>query len=265
MPEGPEIKYISEICKTYLLNYTLIDIISNSKDVIKLLSKSKLIDVRTKGKLLILIFKDYYFHIHFGLTGWLTFENPSYPKYELTFKKGDNILKVYIDDSRRFSKLNFLNENSHEKVINKMGVDIFSEDFTFDFFKEQIKKVNKKLVSFLLEQHKFCGIGNYIKNESLYIAKIDPYSNTSDLDEIDIKNLYNAIKFCAFSNFVDLIKENDDIKIKKEELDKFKKVKLEVPYKYRIYNQETDPMGNKVIKTDIGGRKTYYVKEIQIK
>ncbi len=266
MPEGPEIKYISEVCKTYLLNYSIIDIISNSKTVLKLPSKSKLIDVQSKGKLLILIFKDYYFHIHFGLTGWITFENPSYPKYELTFKKGDDILTVYIDDSRRFSKLKFLNENKHDIVLRKLGIDIFSEDFTLEAFKEQIEKVDKKLVAFLLEQNKFCGIGNYIKNESMYIAKIDPYSNTSDLDEKDIKNLYNAIKFCAFSNFVELVKENEDIEINKEELKRFKKeVKLEVPYKYRVYDQEKDPKGNKVIKTDIAGRKTYYVKEVQIK
>lgn len=266
MPEGPEIKYIKEVCKTYLLNHELVNIKSNSKTIVKLPKKSKLIDVLNKGKLLVLVFQDYYFHIHFGLTGWLVFENPDYPKYELTFKKGNKEIIAYIDDSRRFSKLKFLDENKHQLSLGKLGVDIFNKEFTLDFFKEQLKKVNKKIVSFLLEQNKFCGIGNYIKNESLYIAKINPYSNTSELDDTDIKNLYNAIKFCAFSNFVELIKENKDIKLEKNEITRFnKEVKLEVPYKYRVYQQETDPKGNKVIKTEISGRKTFYVKKIQIK
>jgi formamidopyrimidine-DNA glycosylase len=266
MPEGPEIKYIKEVCFTYLLNHELVNIKSNSKTVLKLPKKSKLIDVQSKGKLLILIFKDYYFHIHFGLTGWLVFENPDYPKYELTFKKGDKEITAYIDDSRRFSKLKFLDEDKHQISLRKLGIDIFDKEFTLDFFKEQIEKVDKKIVAFLLEQNKFCGIGNYIKNESLYIAKIDPFSNTSDLDDADIKNLYDSIRFCAFSNFMELVKENKELKLDKNEINRLKKeVKLEIPYKYRVYQQETDPKGNKVIKKDIAGRQTFYVKEIQIK
>jgi formamidopyrimidine-DNA glycosylase len=263
MPEGPEIKYISEVCKTYLLNHELIHIKSNSKNVIKLPQKSKLINVLSKGKLLILIFKDYYFHIHFGLTGWLVFDNADYPKYELTFKKDDKEIKVYIDDSRRFSKLKFLNEEKHIKEINKLGVDIFDDKFTLEYFTECIEKVNKKIVAFLLEQKKICGIGNYIKNESLYIAKISPYRNTSDLDNDEINKLFEAIKFCAFSNFIELINSDKNIKVNKNEINKLKKIKLEIPYNYRVYQQEKDPKGNKVIKVDIGGRKSFYVKEIQ--
>jgi formamidopyrimidine-DNA glycosylase len=172
---------------------------------------------------------------------------------------------VYIDDSRRFSKLQFLDEDKHYIALEKLGTDIFDKEFTLEFFEKEINKVDKKIVSFLLEQNKFCGVGNYIKNESLYIAKINPYSNTSDLNEDDIKNLYDAIRFCAFSNFVELVKENKELKLDKNEMNRLKKeVKLEVPYKYRVYQQETDPDGNKVIKKDIGGRKTFYVKEVQI-
>ena len=90
MPEGPEIKYISEISKKYLLGYTLSNIKSNSKTVLNLAKPSKVIDVISKGKLMILVCNDYYFHIHFGLTGWLVFADAKYPRYELTFKKDNN-------------------------------------------------------------------------------------------------------------------------------------------------------------------------------
>lgn len=262
MPEGPEIRYLSELCKTHLHGCELINIISNSKNIVNLPKKSKLIDVISKGKLLVMIFEDYYFHIHFGLTGWIVFDEPKYPKYELTFEKNNKEIKIFIDDSRRFSKLQFLDKDKHNKTLNKLGIDIFSSDFTLEYFSEQIKKVNKRIVSFLLEQNKFCGIGNYIKNESLYIAKINPYSNTSDINDKKIHDLYNAIKLCAFSNYVELMK---DLNIDKKELKRFKKeVKLEVPYKYKVYQNEIDPHGNKVIKKEIAGRQTFYVKEIQI-
>lgn len=259
MPEGPEIKFIGELCKKKLLNSKLIDIISNSKDKVKLPQESKLIDVITKGKLLVLIFKDFYFHIHFGLTGWLTFDRGDYPKYELTFKIADKKIYVYVDDMRRFSKLKiYSNKNSHEKIINKLGVDILTKDFTLEYFQEKIKKQNKSLAAFLLEQDKLSGIGNYIKNESLYLAKINPHKKTGDLTDANIKALYESIKYVAYSNTIDLLKE------KKLHVDTiFKSIKTKVPYYFNVYEQDKDLHGNKVTEETIGGRRTFYVKSIQ--
>ncbi len=263
MPEGPEIKYIGQVCMSTLKNYELVNIVSNSKNVVKVPKKSKVIDVITKGKLLILVCEDYYFHIHFGLTGWLVFEDPKYPKYELEFKRGNNTQIVYIDDSRKFSKLQIVNETKHNKILAKLGTDILTPDFTLDFFTDCVKKVKKMIVAFLLEQDKFCGVGNYIKNESLYIAKIDPHRTTDDLDDDEIKALYDAILFCAYSNTIELIKDDKDIKPDKKLMRMLKSIKTQVPYKYRVYQQETDPKGNKVIHTEISGRKTFYVKAVQ--
>jgi len=264
MPEGPEIKYLNGMCETYLLGYNLVDIKSNSKDTIKIPENmSKLISIISKGKLLVFVFGNIYLHIHFGLTGWFVFENPDYPKYELIFKKNDKILKIYVDDKIKFSKLKFYDEDKHLKAINKLGVDIFSIDFTYKYFESCTEKTNKKIVSFLLDQNKFSGIGNYIKNESLYIAKIDPYRTTSDLDKREIKLLYDAIKFCAYSNCMELLKQNKDIKSDKNFINLLKSVKPEIPYKYRVYQQEKDPDGNNVTAEEISGRKTYYVKKIQ--
>lgn len=259
MPEGPEIKFIGELCRKKLLNSKLIDIISNSKDKVKLPQISKLVDIQTKGKLLILIFKDFYFHIHFGLTGWLTFERDQYPKYELTFKLYNKIMYVYIDDMRRFSKLKiYTNKSAHEKNINKLGVDILTQNFTLEYFTEKIKKQNKAIVSFLLEQDKFAGIGNYIKNESLYLAKINPNKKTGDLDDTQIKALYESIKFVAYSNTIDLLKE------KKLHIDTiFKSIKTKIPYYFNVYEQEKDLKGNKVTEEIIAGRRSFYVKSIQ--
>ncbi len=264
MPEGPEIKYISEICKKYLKGCELIDIISNSKTVIKVPKKSKVIDVISKGKLMVLVCEDYYFHIHFGLTGWMVFENPEFPRYELQFKKDNKHITAYIDDSRRFSKLKIVNKTQHEKALNKLGIDILTPEFTLEFFLETIKKTTKKIVAFLLEQNKFCGVGNYIKNESLYIAKIDPHRNCDDLDDDEIENLYNGILFCAYSNALELLKTNKkDVSPDKNFMKMLKSIDTEVPYEYRVYQQDKDPKGHKVIHVEISGRKTYYVKEVQ--
>ena len=262
MPEGPEIKYISELCKTYLLGKTLEHIQSNSDTKVKLPKKSKLIDVEVKGKQMILIFEDFWFFIHFGLTGWLVFEDPKYPRYELHF----NDLVAYIDDSRRFSKLKIVSsQNEYEKTIAKLGVDIFSDEFTEEYFLECFDNKKKLIVAFLMDQSQFCGIGNYIKNESLYLAKISPKRKTSEITDEEKTKLFKSILHVAYSNFIEnmslnKMKVNKDIKKRIRDLD----IKIKDPYKFNVYGREdTDLKGNKLTVEDIGGRTCYYVKSLQ--
>ena len=281
MPEGPEIKYLSEFCKNKLKGCELINIKSNTHTEINVPNKSKVIDVISKGKLLVIVLKDYYFHIHFGLTGLLVFDNPEYPRYEIEFKQLDEEKSIvaYIDDSRKLSKLKFLNKNEHDKEFTKLGIDILTEDFTLKYFRECCESVKKKIVAFLLEQDKFCGIGNYIKNESLYIAKINPYRTVNDLSDDEIEALYNSILFCAYSNTKDYLEQNKKIINKKDkkdksdesdesdELNKFIKllnsIETQTPYVYKVYQQKKDPDNNIVTNCEIAGRKTFYVKDVQ--
>lgn len=255
MPEGPEILYLSKICGKHLIGHKLVEIKSNSKHRINLPHISSLKEIKTYGKQMVFIFDDFYFHIHLGLTGWIVFKDAEYPRYELIF---DN-LTMYIDDSRKFSKLKiYKDKKESEKKIKKLGVDILTKDFTFDYFSNYIQSKNKNISSLLLTQDKICGIGNYIRNEALYIAKISPHRSASDLDEKEIKKLYNAIIHVSYSNYIEMMKMN------KLSIDKmYKEIKTEVPYIFKVYSNTVDPNGNKISIEDIGGRKSYYVKSIQ--
>ena len=265
MPEGPEIKYFGEICKKYIVGLELYNIKSNSNTVVNIPKKSKVLNVITRGKLLIIICADYYFHIHCGLTGSIIFDNPTYPRYEMEFRTSDNTKNItaYMDDSRRFSKLNIFNKKEHDNALNKLGIDIFSDEFTYNFFYSEIKKTNKKIVAFIMEQNIFCGIGNYIKNESLYLAKISPYRTCNELDDNEIKDLYNSILFVTYSNCLELLQQNKELKIEKKFLQKLKSIKPEIPYKFKVYQQEHDPKKHKIIKIKINGRQCFDVKDIQ--
>lgn len=263
MPEGPEIKYIKELCKKHLIGKTLEMIKSNSDTKVKLPKRSKLKDVESKGKQLILIFEDFWFLIHFGLTGWLEFVDSKYPRYELHFNDG---LIAYIDDSRRFSKLKiYEDENKYINAISKLGKDIFSDEFTEDYFIECFGNKKKLIVAFLMDQSQFCGIGNYIKNESLYLAGISPKRKTNDLTDEEKSKLYKKILYVSYSNFVENMELNK-LKLDINDKNRIKKLKIKVksPYKFNVYGQdETDLKGNKLTIEDIGGRTCYYVKSLQ--
>ena len=86
-----------------------------------------MINVYSFGKIIIIETKDYFVHVHFGITGWLVRSKPRIYKYILHFGN----YKFYLQDRRRFSSIKILNEDSHNNEINKLGIDILSDNFTF--------------------------------------------------------------------------------------------------------------------------------------
>ena len=168
MPEGPEILISSAFLKQFVKGKNFTKITSNTKSKRELPKKSKVINVYSYGKLIIIKTVDYYVHIHFGITGWLVRNKPRIYKYILHFGN----YKFYLQDTRRFSSIKILNEERHNSDINKLGVDILSENFTLNKFIDFTNKKKQNICSFLLDQKKFAGLGNYIKNEVLYLSKV---------------------------------------------------------------------------------------------
>jgi len=272
MPEGPEITYLSVLLKKKLESYNFKEIISYTKNppsIPKFNEKiHPIINIDSKGKLLWFVITDnkinYYLHIHFGLTGWIVFNKPdSNIKFEFIFenKNLDNLLYFYIEDKRRLSKINFYTEKEHLKIINKLGIDIFSDQFTYNNFINIIKKKNTILASFLLKQDLICGIGNYIKNEVLYLGKLNVKIKTNELKDEQIKKLYYDILFVAYSNLIEMLKKSKINKFLNIEKKTFMPKILEIPYEYKIYEKDFTSDGKKIFKINVGGRNTYCIKE----
>lgn len=259
MPEGPEILISSAFLNQFVKGKNFTKITSNTKTKRELPKKSKVINVYSYGKVIIIQTVDYFVHIHFGITGWIVRSKPRIFKYILHFGN----YKFYLQDTRRFSSIKILNEESHNLELNKLGVDILSENFTLNNFIQLTKNKKQNVCSFLLDQKKFAGLGNYIKNEVLYLSKVSPLRKVSDLSSSEIKKIYNNIKFVSFSNVVDWFDEYE-INLPKN-IKKLLPKKLKVPYEFFVYEREYDDKNNKVIfnKTHCG-RRTFYVKEVQI-
>jgi formamidopyrimidine-DNA glycosylase len=267
MPEGPEILYFASVLNKKLKNTTITNIKSFTdkpavipKDYI---GKVKLVDC--KGKLLWAKVtgktQDYYIHIHFGITGWLQFDKPEKNiKFEFIIKKGNKEFSLYMEDQRRFSKIQVYNETLHNKIINELGIDIFSDEFTERKFKDVIKSKNLLLCAFLLNQHIFSGIGNYIKNDALYLSHIKVKSKTSELTDNQISKLYSNILFIAYSVLYELLRDSKAEKYLEKNKKTNEPAKLEVPFEYKVYSREKSIKGELITKLKIGGRDTYAVE-----
>ena len=258
MPEGPEVYISSKFLEKYIKNNNFTKITSNTKTKVDLPKTLKILEFTSFGKVIILISNDYIIHIHLGITGWFVKKKPRIFKYILHFENK----KIYLQDRRRFSSIKIFTKGQHIEQLKKYGVDILSHNFTFEYFYRTFKKYKKYVCALLMDQKIFAGLGNYIKNEALYLSKISPYRKTHTLTDNELYLLHKKIKFVAFSNLVDWHNEYN-IKISNK-LKLLLPKKLLVPYEFFIFDKEKDKNNYDIIfDKKHCGRRTYYVKEIQ--
>lgn len=274
MPEGPEILYWQTLLDKKLTLKYKFNAIKSYTDKPIIVPKDWegiILGTGCKGKLLWIEVsstnkkKKYYMHIHYGLTGWFQFEKPeSYIKFEFVLNniKTEGQLNLYMEDKRRFSKIAIYDEKQHLKIISKLGIDIFEKDFILSNFKTIINKKDTMVAPLLLKQEIFCGIGNYIKNEVMYMTKLKAKIKTSELTEDQIDELHTNILFVSYSNLVEMLKDTKILKYLNKSKSTYMPKKLEVPYQYKIYGRETTSDGKKVYKIKVGGRDSYCVCEL---
>jgi endonuclease-8 len=88
----------------------------------------------------------------------------------------------------------------------------------------------------LLDQEIFAGVGNIIKNESLFITRINPETKVCDLREVQIKELIKNTHEFSWNFY------------------KWRK-KIELKKHYQIYRKSVCPnCGTKVIRENTGKR-----------
>jgi formamidopyrimidine-DNA glycosylase len=110
------------------------------------------------------------------------------------------IKTIYYHDVRRFGRFDFFYSKAElQKKLQKLGHDPLSEApldelvvlQKFRFYNHQ------NICRVLMEQEMFAGVGNFIKSETLYEARISPYAMVKDIADEHLIALYNAIKNIA--------------------------------------------------------------------
>lgn len=103
---------------------------------------------------------------------------------------------VYYDDSRHFGFLKVLaTEPEIADCFKDTGPDLLSGLVTLEAYIAKITNVKlsgKQIVWFMMEQKYFSGVGNYLKSEILYAARISPHRLLGDLSVADVKLLYDT-------------------------------------------------------------------------
>jgi formamidopyrimidine-DNA glycosylase len=151
-----------------------------------------------------------------------------------------------------------------EKKLKELGPDLLHDGTTFEIFKTQIRKKvneNKPIGNVIVNQKIISGVGNYLRADALWMAKILPFSKVKDIKDDDLKLLYKSV--------VGLIWGDYDYKIgvKKGYISSSLKLPNDYNRDFFIYRQDKDIYDNIVKKEELyeGSQKRfiYWVEKIQ--
>lgn len=237
--EGPGVHVIKERL-SFLKGKIVINATGNTKEKKDLLIGKRVIDIKAVGKKLYIEFEDLYLIIHFLMYG-------SFRINERKEGLKERLSLIFEDFTINFYNCSVkIKDKSSIKIDT--SIDVLSEDFNVEKVLEEIKNYNGYICDILLDQNVFGGVGNIIKNEALFRARVHPLSISKNLDDKTAKTLIKeVIKFSKI--FYKRRKENKRLK----------------PY-LLIYGRKKCLSCGSIIKLKYLGktkRKTYYCENCQ--
>jgi len=298
MPEVVEIKKYCDFIRKNIRGDTLIDVkIKNGRykkhgpfDGLSKLKKKlpvDFIDVQSKGKFIYMTFdKSFFVFNTLGLSGGWVFKRQNEDIYRypdmvefLSVKDIDNYrsnsLKhlnvefiftngtLYFYDTLSFGTLKVItDENLLTKKLKSIGPDIMDPNTTIDMFIDAMEKYGDKEIGInLMNQKLISGIGNYLRADILWLAKVSPFRPTKKLSRKEFENIFKIARSLTWADYD--LKKGIKLKLVRR-TDVF-------PRKYKrdflIYYEDEDIYGNKIEKEELyeGSQKRFifWVPKIQ--
>jgi formamidopyrimidine-DNA glycosylase len=149
-----------------------------------------------------------------------------------------------------------------EKKLKTIGPDIMDESTDAKLFLQRVKtQLNQSIGTVLLNQKIISGVGNYIRADALWLAKINPFTIVKKLSDSELKKLFASLRVITWGNYDRKYAIKNNI-IKSNSI---------VPADYKrdffVYREKTDIYNNPVIKEELYSgsvkRFIYWVKKIQ--
>ena len=267
MPEGPECKRIGEELARCVSSKNLVSIeflsgrytkkLPSGFDKFKESLPIPVVGVGVHGKFIYWILKkDFSLWNTLGMSGYWSKNLQKHSRVKFEFSDSST---VYFNDQRNFGTLKFVwGKQPLIEKLTSLGPDMLAEDVTNEIFLKRLRKKNShNICKVLMDQGVICGVGNYLKADSLWLAKINPHRDVKDISDEELRNLNNCIKKVIRESYNS---GGATIRTYKN----FNGENGEYASKFLVYNRKIDPSGNKVIKElTPDGRQTHWSPNVQ--
>ena len=178
----------------------------------------------------------------------------------------DTGIMGYFYDQLSFGTLKLIETREElEKKLKEFGADMLDETTSLEVFKKAVRKGNnkeKKIGNVLVNQKVISGIGNYLRADGLWLARISPFRKVGELSDKELETIYNCFRALMWGDYA------PDEARKKGYIGGDFKIPHDYKREFFIYRQETDIEGRKVVKEKLyeGTQKRYiyWIPEIQV-
>ncbi len=222
MPELPEVETTVRDLQKKVLKRTFVDVWTDFEKVIKKpkdfqvfkkeITNRKIKNVRRRAKFILFdLSGGKTLLIHQKLTGhlllgkwrrrdnkWLASTRPlserinTYIHLLFTLDNGEMLA---LSDLRKFAKVELWDTRklAGSEEMKNLGPEPLEKDFTFEKFKEILKRKKGKIKQVLMDQKVIAGIGNIYSDEILFEAKINPFKPIPKLTLEELRRIYKFI------------------------------------------------------------------------
>lgn len=242
MPELPEIETIKRGLTDKVVGKPVLKVVVNNAGVVrntkavfvKLLTDARFLEVRRRGKMLVLPFlgvqggQKRYLLIRLGMTGRLVYfgrEDGLWGGKSFEDKKSYShrhchvILELAGDsdllfcDIRKFGYMEIVDEKKLGLRLESFGPEPLDAGFTLPVLRRIIQGKKTNIKALLLDQKRIAGIGNIYADEILFDAGVMPTRRVDSLEDAEVSRIYRAIgkilqkavknRGTTFSDYVD--------------------------------------------------------------
>ena len=200
-----------------------------------------------------------------GMTGYWSQTERKHSRLRLWIKEDGQEERrgdlLFYNDMRNFGTFKYVKTHEElEKKLSSLGPDLLSDPPSFQGFKACLlkgKRAEKTIAENIMNQSVVSGVGNYLKAEILYDCKISPHRVCSELSDTDLKRILDSsvrISRLSYESGGATIRNYRDTSGGKGVYTR----------RFAVYNQESDPLGNEVIReVTKDKRTTHWVPSLQ--
>jgi endonuclease-8 len=266
MPEGPEIKRAADRLAKAVVDRPTTDIFFAFEHLKPYEAKLKgrvVTAVQTKGKAMLIRFdNDLSIYSHNQLYGvWMIRKAHSYPetKRQLRLAIHNEQKSALLYSASDIEVLTDETIATHP-FLSKVGLDVLDPMVTVEQVIQRLRAPQfqrRRLIGLLLDQHFLCGLGNYLRSEVLFVARIPPLFRPADCTPEQLQHLAEAIVHLTHQSYhYNGITNN--LQLAQMLKDEGKRRK---DYRHWVFNRWGKPCyvcKTAIVKEMLGGRRLYY-------
>lgn len=225
-------------------------------------------DIGVKGKFMWWHLGEWFLWCTYGMSGqWMSTFDPKHTAVQVCYNDSPErihpcsqaVQTLNFVDSRHFGTVKLVRgREALDKKLRSLGPDMLNDPPDVDGFRARLlKRYEKTLAEALMDQSCISGVGNYIKAEALYLAELSPHRLVRDLKNHEVDRLRQQI-----INVMKASYNNDGATIRSYlNVDG---TKGGMKTRFLVYGNQTDPLGNPVVKEETkDGRTTHWVPSVQ--